>query len=132
MHGRRFEQQDGKGPWSRRAPARPAALHERSYEMTTKSYENEGVAERQAQKALTEKVGVSRVRRSRASHLKWTTVEGGLRNARGSATGIAPSPLDAGPVAPKGRATRLVTYGARTTCGSGSRAVASPGGTRAA
>ena len=66
--------------------------------MTTKSYENEGVAERQAQKALTEKVGVSRVRRSRASHLKWTTVEGGLRNARGSATGIAPSPLDAGPV----------------------------------
>ena len=59
--------------------------------MTTASYENEGVAERRAQKAPR----------------RWSP-------------------------ALNGRATRLVTYGARTTCGAGSRAVASPGGTRAA
>ena len=41
--------------------------------MTTASYENEGIAERRAQKALTEKVGVSLVRRSRASNFKWST-----------------------------------------------------------
>jgi hypothetical protein len=41
--------------------------------MTTESYENESVAERRAQKALTEKVGVSLVRRNRASSFKWST-----------------------------------------------------------
>jgi hypothetical protein len=41
--------------------------------MTTESYETEGVAERQAQKALTDKVGVSLVRRSKASNFKWST-----------------------------------------------------------
>jgi hypothetical protein len=41
--------------------------------MTTETYESEGQAERQAQKALTEKVGVSLVRRSKANNLKWST-----------------------------------------------------------
>jgi hypothetical protein len=41
--------------------------------MTTESYESEGVAERRAQKLLTEKVGVSLVRRSRTSSFKWST-----------------------------------------------------------
>lgn len=41
--------------------------------MTTESYESEGVAERRAQKVLTEKVGVSLVRRSKGSNLKWST-----------------------------------------------------------
>lgn len=38
-----------------------------------KSYEAEGVAERRAQKKLTERVGVTLVRRSKASNLKWST-----------------------------------------------------------
>ena len=58
--------------------------------MTTASYEDEGVAERRAQKAPR----------------RW--------------------------VASSERESQIVTYGARTTCGSGSRAVASPGRTRAA
>jgi hypothetical protein len=41
--------------------------------MATKTYESEGVAERQAQKVLTEKVGVSLLRRSKASNFKWGT-----------------------------------------------------------
>jgi hypothetical protein len=41
--------------------------------MATESYESEGVTERQAQKALTEKVGVTLVRRSKASNFKWST-----------------------------------------------------------
>jgi hypothetical protein len=50
-------------------------LHERSYEMdsTTQSYETEGVAERKAQKELTDRVGVSLVRRSKSGHFKWST-----------------------------------------------------------
>jgi hypothetical protein len=58
--------------FERARPGSPA-LHERSYEITTESYETEGVAERQAQKALTDKVGVSLVRRSKASNFKWST-----------------------------------------------------------
>jgi hypothetical protein len=48
---------------------------ERSYEMdpATSSYEAEGVAERRAQKELTERIGVTLVRRSKASNLKWGT-----------------------------------------------------------
>jgi hypothetical protein len=41
--------------------------------MTDESYESEGVAERRAQKVLTEKVGVSLIRRSKAGNLKWST-----------------------------------------------------------
>jgi len=37
------------------------------------SYEAEGVAERRAQKELTERVGVSLVRRSKADNFKWST-----------------------------------------------------------
>jgi hypothetical protein len=40
---------------------------------TESSYESEGVTERQAQKVLTEKVGVTLVRRSKASNFKWST-----------------------------------------------------------
>ena len=54
--------------------------------MTTESYENEGVAERRAQKALTEKVGVSLVHRSRASKVEHLEVA--LRNARARAAGV--------------------------------------------
>jgi hypothetical protein len=39
----------------------------------TSSYEAEGVAERRAQKELTERVGVSLVRRSKAGNFKWST-----------------------------------------------------------
>jgi hypothetical protein len=39
----------------------------------TESYQSEGAAERRAQKALTERVGVTLVRRSRANNLKWST-----------------------------------------------------------
>ena len=42
-------------------------------EPVTESYESEGVAERRAQKELTERVGVSLIRRSKASNLKWGT-----------------------------------------------------------
>jgi hypothetical protein len=41
--------------------------------MSTESYESEGVAERRAQKKLTEKVGVSLVRRGKTSNFKWST-----------------------------------------------------------
>jgi hypothetical protein len=41
--------------------------------MATETYESEGLAERQAQKVLTEKVGVTLLRRSKASNLKWST-----------------------------------------------------------
>jgi hypothetical protein len=41
--------------------------------MGTDSYESEGLAERQAQTVLTEKVGVTLVRRSKASNFKWST-----------------------------------------------------------
>jgi hypothetical protein len=41
--------------------------------MRTESYESEGVAERQAQKVLTDKVGVTLGRRSKASNFKWST-----------------------------------------------------------
>ena len=41
--------------------------------MTTESYETEGIAERKAQKELTERVGVSLVRRNKANNLKWST-----------------------------------------------------------
>jgi hypothetical protein len=39
----------------------------------TQTYESEGVAERQAQKELTERVGVTLVRRSGSSNFKWST-----------------------------------------------------------
>jgi hypothetical protein len=39
----------------------------------TESYQSEGAAERRAQKALTERIGVTLVRRSRANNLKWST-----------------------------------------------------------
>jgi hypothetical protein len=39
----------------------------------TGSYQSEGVAERQAQKELTERVGVTLVRRSKANNLKLST-----------------------------------------------------------
>jgi hypothetical protein len=39
----------------------------------TSSYEAEGDAERKAQKVLTERVGVTLVRRSKASNFKWGT-----------------------------------------------------------
>jgi hypothetical protein len=41
--------------------------------MATKSYESEGVAERQAQKVLTERVGMTLVRRSKSNNFKWST-----------------------------------------------------------
>jgi hypothetical protein len=41
--------------------------------MTTGSYESEGVAERRAQRELTERVGVRLVRRSKSHNLKWRT-----------------------------------------------------------
>jgi hypothetical protein len=47
-------------------------LDERNH-MATESYESEGVAERRAQKVLTEKVGVTLLRRSKASSFKWST-----------------------------------------------------------
>ncbi len=37
------------------------------------SRESEGVAERRAQKELTQRVGVSLVRRSKSSNLDWST-----------------------------------------------------------
>jgi hypothetical protein len=40
---------------------------------TAGSYEGEGVAERRAQRELTERVGVRLVRRSKAHNLKWRT-----------------------------------------------------------
>jgi hypothetical protein len=39
----------------------------------TAGYESEGVAERRAQRQLTERVGVRLVRRSKSHNLKWRT-----------------------------------------------------------
>jgi hypothetical protein len=51
---------------------------------TTGSYESEGVAERRAQRELTERVGVRLVRRSKSHNLEWRTWTGPSRRHRGS------------------------------------------------
>jgi hypothetical protein len=43
---------------------------------STGSYESEGVAERRAQRELTERVGVRLVRRSKSDNLEWRTWTG--------------------------------------------------------
>jgi hypothetical protein len=40
---------------------------------TTGSYEGEGIAERRAQRELTERVAVPLVRRSKSNNLRWST-----------------------------------------------------------
>ncbi len=51
---------------------------------TTGSYEAEGVAERRAQRELTERVGVRLVRRSKGHNLKWRTWAWRFRLGRGA------------------------------------------------